>query len=111
MCWPFCVLLSYYLYALGLLVLLVCEQAAYGVSQEQVAAADGNNILVLTPKKRPVALVLREVGGQYQNAGNDAAGYEGKVRTVHAIGFGLLVGAHARNERIVRRGMGTKHEV
>src|SRR5690606_28129200 len=66
--------------------LLTRRQVLRRVRQVDVAGAEVDDVLVLAPEKRPVLLVLREIGLEHQHARHDAACDEAEVGPVHGVG-------------------------
>lgn len=85
-------------------------QFAFRPARKDILSAVFQHTLVLTPEKRPIFLVLREIRLQQQQTGDDAAGDRVKIGAVISIGNFYRYRAGGRDEGDVRIGM-TTHDI
>ena len=89
----------------------VVQQIHGRVDEEQIIGADADDVLVLSPQKGPVFLVLGEIGRDDEHPGNDPPGDEREIGAVGSIGHPFGGRPHARDKREVRPRVAAIHIV
>jgi hypothetical protein len=91
--------------------LLLSGQFGGGLGEVDIAGGQRDDVFIFAPEEGPVLAVFREVRLQDQDTGYDAAGNEGEIRPVIAIGDQFGFRANARHQREIMPRMATENVV